>query len=486
MRRASITIFSLLSMLLVASLLFTLLEGTRYQEMKRLSQLQTNLAVESFFAGYNAYLWNEYHLLAVEKMEMEEKLMTAANGRNSEELSGVNVFGFSVKNMNVKGYTLLTDGNGAAYIKAVSAYMEKNIVYEAVTSIYEQYEILKGLQEESGFDVSIISEALEGIKEAAEEEIEGKNVESGKMYQNSDYQTTSVGDAQNLLKEAENIMKKDVLTLVLKDVDSISTEELDLSDVVSKRNLQQGENSDVEEVEWMDKILLQQYFRNYMSNYSQQKDGRCLLYELEYLIAGKSTDYENLKGVVTQLLAIRGAANFAYLLSDEVKMQEVTLLATTLIGATLNPILLELVKTALLTAWAFAESVLDVRALLQGKNISLLKNSDLWTLDIEDIGSISKDFAVAKESSVGISYEGYLGILLLFQENNTLAMHAMDVQEAAVRKGCDYSGFQMDGLVVWADVEICYTYMPLFLSLGENLWKGDWNYELQTRTEFGY
>ena len=55
--KGSITIFSLLSLLLITAFLFGLLEGTRLQEMRRFAILQTENSLVSVFANYNTCLW---------------------------------------------------------------------------------------------------------------------------------------------------------------------------------------------------------------------------------------------------------------------------------------------------------------------------------------------------------------------------------------------------------------------------------------------
>lgn len=49
-------------------------------------------------------------------------------------------------------------------------------------------------------------------------------------------------------------------------------------------------------------------------------------------------------------------------------------------GITLTPEVIEGVEKGILAAWAFCESVLDLRALLDGDKIPLIKGSDTsWT-----------------------------------------------------------------------------------------------------------
>lgn len=61
----SITVFAALSMMLVAQLLFTLMEGARWMELHKVSQMNTESVLESVFADYCSPLWEEYHILGM-------------------------------------------------------------------------------------------------------------------------------------------------------------------------------------------------------------------------------------------------------------------------------------------------------------------------------------------------------------------------------------------------------------------------------------
>lgn len=159
-------------------------------------------------------------------------------------------------------------------------------------------------------------------------------------------------------------------------------------------------------------------------------------------------------------------------------------MAIAIAGTSGNPVLIELVKTALLAAWAYAESVLDMRALLAGKKISLLKNDDLWTLDLEDITTITNGYAMAKESELGLDYKNYLGILLLFQNQESLALHGMNIQEITIQKKYNVPEFRMDELMIQAQVKMSYVYNPIFPMVTKTFSR--WNYVIETNAGFKY
>lgn len=481
MKKGSITIFSLLSMMLVVSALVALLEGARFQEMQRISQLQTNLAIESVFAQYETVLWKEYHLLVCSQQNLEEELINKGNARTGAAEEGLNLLLSEVEYVNLQGYTCLTDENGKAYINAVSTYMEENVLYETAQKIYNQYEVMKALKEFSGMNMSWIDAGITAVEEA-KHTTESKKNSTGTAGSN----TGVAAESKNPLEEIKTMQTTGILELVIEDTSQLSTSEIDLSKVVSNRRCSEGENSKILKTEWMDIILLQQYLLTYLSNYCQKMPNRCLNYELEYVIGKSASDIENLKSVITQLLVLREVANFLYLTTDTKKVEEARLLAIALAGISVNSVIIETITIALLTAWAFAESVLDIRALLCGKQIPLLKGTDTWTLNLTDITSINQGYWVAKESPQGLSYKEYLGILLLFQGEEDMALHAMDVQEATVLEQCPDSNFKMDTSIIEARVEMGYTYRPVFLSFYNLDAAFPWQYQLITNAEFRY
>ncbi len=488
-QKGSITIFSLLAMLVVMTTIFSFLEMSRFQELKRLGELQTEIALESVFANYSSYLWENYHLLGCNLSQMESIMTEVGNGRYDKNTERTNLLLFQVQDVEVQEYTLLTDGNGAAYIHAVAGYMEEHILYETAKEIFSQYEAINDLKKSSTLDMSNIDKALEEMKKVevsegeSNQEIEKSvdNTRRGKSIGSSKKQEVSFS---NPLEEIKQVQEAGILELVLEDTSGLSDGSFSLSEAVSNRRLATG-NSHIEETDWLDKVWLQQYLLMYMSNFCNNKEGHSLSYEMEYLIGGKDNDCDNLKVVVTELLGIREMANFLYLMSDVKKVGEARALATALVGVSGNPLLIEVVTTGLLTAWAFGESILDVRSLLQNKHVPLIKNASLWTLELENIGEISQGYLTAKEGEWGLSYENYLAMLLLFQSEKILAKRGMDMQEATLKQlyGND---IQLDQFMISAHVRVTYIYSAVFSSLEQITTDMNWTYQVSSVSSFGY
>ena len=478
MKKGSITIFSLLSMMLVASALFALLETARFQELKRLTQLQTELALEGAFAEYSQYLWEEYHLLACEQKQLLHRIEECGNGGCSVEASGSDFFQFRVKDIYIDGYTRLTDGDGLAFIQAISAYMQKNILYESAKDIYSQYEAIKYLQEESAFSLGDIEKAIKALQQ--------ENTSTGSTGQRigSDSRDSEyVREGENLLESIQKLQKMGILALVIEDTSQLSNGKMDITNVVSKRSLPEGVYPKIEATEWYDRVLLQQYMLTYLSNYMDEK-GHVSRYELEYLLGGKSKEIDNLKIAVGQILAIRESANMLYLLNSPACVEQARLLALSIAGASLNPVQIEIVKTAILAAWAFAESILDMRTLLSGGRISLLKSDESWTMDLKKVSTLATGFTKAKSSKNGLSYADYVGVLLLFQKDTTVAKRCMDLQEQTLRQRYNRMEIYMEDWIVEARVRVSYSYRPVFFSI-ENV-VPNWSYQLSTEAGFQY
>lgn len=473
----SITLFSAIALLLVTAALFSLLEGVRFTELHRFADLQTEAALESAFANYNESLWQNYHLLGMEQKEAGEILLETANGRTWSD--GANLLAFQVEEGALREYTLLTDGQGSVFLKSVSSYMKNNLLYETAKEIYNQYESIKNLMNTSQMDLSDIDEALEEIQSIPKSQEMTSVGTSGK---NENENTNVISILEGAKKWKENGM----LELFFEDTSKLSECKMDSRNDLFSRELVVGSEGKGEEISWLERILLQQYLLTYLSSCGEPKEGRALLYEVEYLLGQKSSDKENLMAVITRILAIREAANFLYLLSDPIKMQQLEAMALTLGSSSLNPLVIEVIKLGIMTAWAFGESILDIRALLAGKKVPLLKSSDTWTLELENMELVSQKFSTAKESEWGLSYENYLGILLLFMEEKELAMYTMNVQEATIRKNSGNLDFGMDSLIVQAEAQICYGYNPVFPFLRVIDAEKRWEYKIWTEKNYGY
>ncbi len=108
-------------------------------------------------------------------------------------------------------------------------------------------------------------------------------------------------------------------------------------------------------------------------------------YELEYILAGKESDRENMGAVADRLVLLRFVPNYAHLQSSAKKKGEARALAGTLCSLLAVPAVTEAAAQAILLAWAFGESVVDVRTLLKGNKVPLVKSEESWQLSLSGL-----------------------------------------------------------------------------------------------------
>ena len=193
-----------------------------------------------------------------------------------------------------------------------------------------------------------------------------------------------------------------------------------------------------------------------------QRENASLDYQIEYLIAGKEADGDNLRAIANRLCALREVANTIYLYADEVKCAEAEVLAAGLAALCFLPELTEVFKHTLLLGWAYAESVHDVKVLLAGGKVSLLKDDASWYYDLETALSLGEKGEENVNGSPGLSYEDYLRILMCFTDLDTLTARAMNMVEADIRLSEGNEYFRLDAcydrLEVCINVKSAYGY----------------------------
>jgi hypothetical protein len=126
-----------------------------------------------------------------------------------------------------------------------------------------------------------------------------------------------------------------------------------------------------------------------LNNYS--KDTHAFYFEAEYILIGKTFDFENLLAVVAIIFGIRMVFNIIHLISSANKMSQITNFANIVAGWWSFGIGAIIVTVVLTLLWAGLESVNDIALLLQGEKIPVLKTEADWKMDI--FGSL-KELAV--------------------------------------------------------------------------------------------
>ena len=139
------------------------------------------------------------------------------------------------------------------------------------------------------------------------------------------------------------------------------------------------------------------------------------------------------------------------------KRNEAKTLAELLAGFSGNPAIIFVVQCGIIAAWAYVESILDLRALLRGDKIALIKSDRQWTTNTKHLLESSKDDAKAINCENGLTYKQYIKQFVITMGNQKLAYRMMDVMEQNVRAVSGNEAVRMDDMVcrikVWSNME---------------------------------
>ena len=176
-------------------------------------------------------------------------------------------------------------------------------------------------------------------------------------------------------------------------------------------------------------------------------DYHALECEIEYILAGEVSDYENLSRIAEELTAIRFVPNAAYAFTDETMKKEALLAATLLLAPVQLEAAAEPVSYVLLACWAYGESLIDVRGLLQGKYIPFTKDDSSWQLSLNGMKNLAEQEVSDCGKEQGTNYEEYLTLLLLLAPNQQLQYYRMlDVMEWNLQQ--QLPGFMIQNCII--------------------------------------
>lgn len=424
-----------LSLLLISFLLIlsVCIEGI-YVQTERADFMEQQLLMGEYAqANYHKQLAEQFHIFAVDsryvsKMDTSLKIKLEQNA------------GSSLNRFLIHNKINITDQDGEILRHQIREYMKYEETTKLLDSIKNSFSGVENDEDTKQLKSTINNIETEKAKIDVEEIKESSKAEDPR---------------ENLNK----LLKKDILNLVMPQGKKISEKEISI--IYGKENKKKDfkvnffdKNSVADlfnvsnkttalnqlSTEGLGVLYATEFFRD--AACMESKDG--IQYEIEYLISGKSTDRENLRSVVHKLLAIRFALNYSYLLSDSTKQAEAYALAAAIanIGSSV-PGVVEGIKLLLLAAWSYGESIIDIRSLLKGNKIPLVKTEAAWQLKLSNLSTLT---ANEKNSQKGNTYEDYLKILLFLQlDSKEKYLRMMDMIEQRIQE--EQSDFQLSECV---------------------------------------
>ena len=473
--KGSLTIFLSLILVSVMTLIFTMAECIRLYEMHDFAQEYTDMAVESAFSEYNPYLWANYRILAVDlgygtdaigPAMLEQKTLDYCRYNSNIEY-GNNYARLLPASCSAKQYSLLTDESGQGVIMLGTKAAMDGMAAQVISSVQGNIDEVGGVEivpveekTQSGKDsLENAKRELEEAKEAAAND-DDPNTNPGDYPDPGEVEDDPL-DAFGIMKES---FSKGVLATVV-DAEGLSDKQVNLDSLPSHRSLYTGNGNETYSPTVADKALFIDYLLTNYSYYGMDRKHAGMQYELEYLISGKETDTQSLAAVVEQLMIIRESANYMTIIKSPSLVAQAQAIAEILAGFTMNPAIIEAVKYAIIGAWAYVESTLDIRLLLAGGKEAVIKSTEQWTSDVWHLSACFDVKTKAKECPGGIGYKEYLMTFLALKSNENLAMRACDVMETALHGTEDYKNVRCDNMIFAGNIEIGFEAEEMFLSL---------------------
>ena len=180
------------------------------------------------------------------------------------------------------------------------------------------------------------------------------------------------------------------------------------------------------------RMVYTEYVMDKFYSFTDKKDGAAINYEVEYILFGNKSDMDNLMATVFTIATIRSGTNMVYLLTDSDKRSAAYNVAATLVGTAKIEPLIRVIQFTLMYLWAYAEALLDVRILLEGKEIAIAKSDETWQLTLPKLLSMELDGEAPEQK--GINYENFLRFLLYLTDDGKKSAYTMDLVELAMTK----------------------------------------------------
>lgn len=273
----------------------------------------------------------------------------------------------------------------------------------------------------------------------------------------------------NILKFIQNIMDGGCLSIITDNISEKKIENSMFSELhsgIRKNDHIWNDLSNTERA--IRKALMGQYILDYFTCYTDktgiEKESKPLDYEMEYILGGYKNDRENLTYVVNKVITIREGFNLIYLFKNTKCREEAYLLAVSLVGFTGIPLVIRLTQLLIMGAWAYAESLVDMRDLLKGYSVKILKSESDWNLSLNEIGKIV-DKDTGKKSNNGLCYKEYLRFLLFMGSIGKQTSGVMDIIQLNIKNRYN-DNFDISQCILAVTAKIECRVERLFTSLG--------------------
>lgn len=426
----AIFISLVLVVMLVVALAVIRISSQSYARTKATTSLSSAMSGE--LANYDRYIFDRYHILMMDKNAngsgegvLEQAVQDSLEFNLGDE--------FEINSVELSGTIGVIDNECSEFKRQI----RQNFKYEVA-----EYTIDKIMDKTNGKDDPVNQETINDIDNqisSEQAEIEGKqednsqesgdNTEPESTDESKDKSTKSkekVEDPRETLKKYTDAGIASILLPANADLsENVISEENLPSDSIAdtKLNAVKTDFEDMDKMEldsvgangWGTSLLTDSEAITYAGQYfncltDKRFDDTYLNLEMEYILAGESSDGANYRQVVDQILLVRFGFNTAYILTDVSKMARCEALAASLCAAV--PVMEPVVKFLLAGCWAYIESIADVYRLVRNHKVPYLKTAETWMTDFNSLANLESIADSSNDDEQGLGYKEYLMILM--------------------------------------------------------------------------
>ena len=239
-------------------------------------------------------------------------------------------------------------------------------------------------------------------------------------------------EKKKALEEVADLLKGDLLKLVLPEGTVPDETEYPLAGCPSGKYPVPEGTCDEEKL--TDRLYVAEYAASVLDSFCGENRGSGHL-ECEYVVYGRRNDRENLADMAAELVGIRTGLNLIHVLSDSEKRAEARALSLALTGLAAATPLSTVLCFLIMSTWAGAQAVLDVRDLLAGEKVPLCHDRESFYLSLSGLLSdFSHLLSENRTGGKGLGYRTWLKMILFLHIGSEAEYRILDMIQMNLRK----------------------------------------------------
>lgn len=453
---AYLTVYLSLVFGIILSLLLALIEGAAIGAARAQAEISADLGLESIFAEYNREILNQYELFFIDssygaktggigKTQMHLSEYIAKNidpDKDAGAFGGITYLRLENPYLEIGEASFASDNKGEVWKSQAVAYMKA--VYGG--------DIAKTVKDHMN---TVTSNKMNTRDAAAEIKKQKKNFEkalSDKGITEYGAQTAQGDSYSKLSKLVDKLIGGGLLKLVLPSGKNASDAKVNKNEYYSARaktgkiNSGAGLHEGAPSADGLiNELIYGEYLMKVCGNYIGEKQNSRLKYQTEYILYGFSSDKSNLSACLTALFGIRLVGNMISVQSNNSLKSQAKGVSSLICALLLSPELEPALTQIILSICALAESASDIKTLLSGGKVPLIKNAKQWRLSLLDVFAFN--LKADKNSKAGLSYQDYLRVLLGLMDKDKKLERSLDIVEMDIRQTKGNEHFRIDGCI---------------------------------------